>query len=340
MKWGILILLLLLSPTLHAQEFNAGFVQGLWYSQETFFADDSVRIYVAIRNNTGSDLTGTVEFFDNDTRIGRSTVSALDGRIIESWVDWKPSYGEHTISASISKIELHTVGEKTEAVTVRSALAEDIRFVDRDTDKDGVGDKDDIDDDGDGISDAVEQRNGTDPLTFDEPPAAPEETQSSARETSGASAGTGTSTAQGLEQYLTPSRADTMLGSITQYTQTLKQDLDAYRASRNTVQNGETTADTVPLIEVDKDGFGEITRTNSEAVDTTPTKDTAKPEKPQGFMGDMITFIGNILNGLYTGALGILSWTLAYPILIQLLLLLGILYGMYKIAKKLGGRPE
>ena len=340
MKWGIPLLFLLLSPTLHAQEFNAGFVQGLWYSQESFFANDRVRIYVAIRNNTGSDLTGTVEFYDNDERIGRSTVSALDGRIIESWVDWEPDFGEHRISASISKIELHTVGEKTEAVEVRSALAEDVMFVDVDTDGDTVGNKDDIDDDCDGISDTVEQTNGTNPLVFDEPPAEPDVDGEIDSETNEPTTRTGTSSRQGLEQYLTPSRADTMLGSITEYTQELKKDIDDYRAERSAKRTGETIETKTPEIAVDKDGFGEITRSDEAVAIEEPKDERPKPEKPGGFMGDLISFIGSIFGGIFTGALAVISWTLTYPILIQLLLLFGILYGMYRIAKKLGGRPE
>tara|TARA_B100000745_G_scaffold290251_2_gene229033 strand:+ start:2759 stop:3817 length:1059 start_codon:yes stop_codon:yes gene_type:complete len=341
-------LLYVLPVYAHAQEFNAGFVQGLWYSQETFFVDDTVRIYVAIRNNTGSDLTGTVEFFDNDERIGRSTVSALDGRIIESWVDWEPDYGEHRISASISKIELHTVGETTEAIEVRSSLAEDVLFVDVDTDGDDVGNKNDIDDDGDGISDIVEQNNGTNPLVYDEPTplssaeaSETEEGKSPHSETNGTGTDSSTSTAEGLEQYLTPSRADAVLESVTAYTQALKKDLDMYRAKRRAVQNGETLEDAVPEIEVDKDGFGEITRTDGTVESKTEKEKTREPkEKPEGFMGDLISFIGSIFGGIYTGVLAIISWTLGYPILIQLLLLFGILYGMYKIAKRLGGRPQ
>lgn len=340
MKWGILLLLLLLTPHLHAQEFNAGFVQGLWYSEEVFFVDDTVRVYVALRNNTGSDLTGTVAFFDNEERIGRSTVSALDGRIIESWVDWKPTYGEHSLSASLTKIELHTVGENTEAVEVRSSLAEDVVFVDHDTDKDGIGNKADADDDGDGISDEVETKNGTNPLQYDEPEESEtkqeDETDTDTRETNTA---TNTTTAgEGLEQFLTPSRADTMLSAITQRTQELKKQLDTYRAERSAHANGETgRQSTVDDIEVNQDGFGEITRTseNQEKKKEAPTR-----EKPEGFMGDLFSFIGAIFGGLYTAALAIFSWTLTYPILIQLLLLFGILYFMYRVAKKIGGRPE
>jgi hypothetical protein len=171
-----LVLLFLAIPLCvsYAQEFNAGIVQGLWYSQDTVFAGDTVRIYVAIRNNTGSDLSGTVEFFDGDKRLERKNVQALDGRIIESWADWTPTYGTHTLSANLARTELHKVGSSTQAVEVTSALAEDVLFVDYDTDKDTIGNEDDADDDGDKISDAQEKQNGTDPLVANTP-AAPKE---------------------------------------------------------------------------------------------------------------------------------------------------------------------
>ncbi len=341
MKWGIPLLLLLLAPYLHAQEFNAGFVQGLWYSEEVFFADDTVRVYVALRNNTGSDLTGTVEFFDNEKRIGRSTVSALDGRIIESWVDWEPTYGEHSLSASLTKIELHTVGERTEAVEVRSSLAEDVVFVDHDTDDDNIGNEVDADDDGDGISDVVELKNGTDPLTYNEPEenAADQgdETDTITSETT--TPASATTTGEGLEQFLTPSRADSMLSAVTRRTQELKKQLDEYRAERNAAAHNETNGSEIDDIEVNQDGFGEITRT-SDKPEEEEKEDTTKHEKPDGFMGDLFSFIGTIFGGLYTAALAVFSWTLGYPILIQLLLLFGILYGLYKVSKKLGGRPQ
>ena len=173
MKWVLSLVLfgaLFVPVPVYAQEFNAGFVQGLWYDTETIFADKPVRIYIAIRNNTGADLTGTVEFFDNDKRIERNNVSALNGRIIESWADWTPSFGTHTLSATLSRIELHVVGSSTQAVEVVSALAEDTFFVDFDTDGDGIGNEDDKDDDGDGKSDKEEIEAGTDPLVYDAPP--------------------------------------------------------------------------------------------------------------------------------------------------------------------------
>jgi len=329
-------LILVVGFPVHAQEFNAGFVHGLWYSQEVVFAENPVRIYVAIRNNTGSDMTGTVEFFDNDNRIERVNVSALDGRIIETWADWTPTYGSHAISATLSRTELHHVGSSTKTIGVTASLAEDLLFVDYDTDRDGVGNKDDIDDDGDGISDTAEEKNGTNPLEYDEPAPDPEvSTEEPQVNSSAGSNQASSSNSQGLEQYLTPSRADTMLSGVTQFVHDSKEKLDAYRTKRG-VQNG-TIEPIVEEIEVNEDGFGEITRTQESPEAEKVAKNI---EKPEGFFGDILSFFGAIFGGIYTSALAVVSFYLGHPIFVQLSLLILILLALYKIAQKLGSRPQ
>jgi len=340
MKWllSFVLLFTLITPAF-AEEFNAGIVQGLWYSQETIFSNDTVRIYIAVRNNTGSDLTGTVEFFDNGNSIDKVSVSALDGRIVEHWTDWTPSYGEHSITASLTKTKLHVVGESSETVTVTAALVKDTFFVDHDTDGDGVGNKTDIDDDGDGVSDEVEGTNGTDPLVFDEPPALSSSEESAGGNSSDDNtqtlAETSTGAAEGIEQYLTPSRADTVLGSITTLVNESKEKLDTYRHSR-AVENGKVEP-IIKEIEVNADGFGEITRTTDRLKIDKP-----KPEvqKPEGFLGDVFSFFGTIIGGIYTGILAVISFYLGHPIVVQLSLLLLILFALYKTAQKLGRRPH
>ena len=324
-----------------AQEFNAGFVQGLWFSQEEIFVDTPVRVYVAIRNNTDADLTGTVEFFDNDKRIAQNKVSALNGRIIESWADWEPTYGTHTLSATLSRIELHRVGSSTKAIEVKSALAEKTIFVDYDTDKDGVGNEDDIDDDGDGISDVVEEKNGTDPLEYDEPANTEPETQ---KDTAQQEADTDTNTEdttqvsnnpEGLEQYLAPSIAQEALGSFTQFVNTTKQNLDNYREKRD---QARTDANKPEEIVVNEDGFGEITRTQKDE------KEIQKPELPKvqegGFFDASIGILGTIINIVYATILGALSFFLGHPMLVQLLILFAILFALYKLAHKFGQRKN
>jgi len=249
-----------LATSAAAQTNNAGFVQGLWYDRTDVFVDEPVRIYVAIRNNTGAELSGTVTFFVSDNQIARKSVAALDGRIIESWADWTPTYGEHTVRAELSRLELNSVDGTEELTTVTASLAEDIVLLDYDTDNDGVGNQADNDDDGDGIGDSTEIANGTDPLIFDTPPPeTPEDTAPTERETTDTVATTteSTSGAGGLESYLTPSRAQTLLADVTNWSQEVKARVDTIREERS----GTTTLGSdIPTV----DGFGEVERTTDE----------------------------------------------------------------------------
>jgi len=339
MRWLLSFAILsILTTPVFVEGFNAGVVQGLWYSQETMFAKQTVRIYVAVRNNTGSDLTGTVEFFANEKRIDKVSISALDGRIIERWADWTPSYGEHTITALLTRTQLHTAGGDSETVTVTATLAEDTFFVDYDTDGDGVGNATDIDDDGDGMSDETEEKNGTDPLLYDVSTSEQADLQNTDDSAEFVNANTTDGSAEGIEQYLTPSRAEALLSNITTLVADSKEKLDTYRQSRSE-ENGTAEVASFEDITVNADGFGEISRsTYQEEL----SLETPKPsvQKPEGFLGDAITFIGIIVSGIYTGILATLSFILGYPILMQLSLLLGILFTLFKIAQKLARRPQ
>ncbi|MCF7815934.1 MAG: hypothetical protein K9M10_03115 [Candidatus Pacebacteria bacterium] len=168
MKKSTLLFFLLLTISfpswLHAEEINAGFVQGIWYSSEPIFVGVPTRVYVAFRNNTQHDLTGTIRFTDNEKRIGSFEVSALSGRLVEAWIDWTPTFGEHSLAASLSEAELHILGEGVSPLDITDIAIEETVPVDYDSDKDGIGDQIDNDDDNDGVSDVDEKINGTDPL--------------------------------------------------------------------------------------------------------------------------------------------------------------------------------
>jgi len=343
---GIIISALFFPFLLNAS--NAGIVRGLWYDTDTIFAEQPVRIYVAVRNNTSADLTGTVEFFINDTRIARSSVQALSGRIVERWADWTPSYGTSTITANVTRTELSSAASGTTKINLASSLASDTIFVDYDTDRDGIGNQTDPDDDNDGISDTGEIENGSDPLAYDEPEPAPETTTALDTE-NGQSVATSTQTqntqtsgtrdqsterddqAIGLEQFLVPSPADTFLSSVTEVITTSKKRIDDYRTKRETEQkiaNGDAD------LPVNENGFGEVIRTS------TTESDRPVAEKPDGFLGVLFTLSGNLISAVFTGILFVTSWLLNYPTAMQLLLLILILLLIYKIAKRLGGRPQ
>jgi hypothetical protein len=326
-----IILLLLLAGPLHvlAEDINAGFVRGFWYSSDTVFADTPTRVYVAIRNNTGADLSGTVTFYANDTRIGTQPVAALNNRIIESWVDWEPAYGEYRLRAELSRVKLSTVGEAAEAVDQTLGAATDTLFVDYDTDGDGQGNATDTDDDNDTMSDADETKSGSDPLHAEATTRSASDQETTVITLPQTTAAAPHTTTGGLERYLTPSRADTLLGSITAWASTTKATLDTYRAARDAAR---TT--TPPPVTVNNDGFGAVTRS------TDTQHGTTKPEHvPNGIARDAVTLIGKLLSGIMSLILLTISVMLGHALMLQLLLLISMLGSIYLVARKMGRRP-
>ncbi len=326
-----ILLLLLLFPffSAGAEEFNAGIVQGLWYSDETIFEGDTVRIYVAIRNNTGSDLSGTVEFKDGQTRIERQNVQALNGRIIESWADWTPSYGTHTISATLSRIALHAVGSSTQEVSLTSTLADDTFFVDHDTDDDNVGNEGDTDDDDDGISDVQEQKNGTDPLTKETAVVTTEDRREDSHEEDSTAEDESANEPEGLERYLAESPAEDVLSSVTTFINDAKENLDGYRAERAEKKQASTTAP-----DVNGDGFGAVTRSSSS--ESSSFKELSLTD----FFASVFNLAKALFDAGYTLLLAALSFVLAHPVLVQLGILLLILFLLIKLAAQFGRRPK
>lgn len=336
----VLLLLFLIPHVVSAT--NAGIVQGLWYDQETVFVDQTTRIYVAIRNNTGADLTGTVEFYVNEKRLERAAVAALDGRIVESWTDWSPEYGTSTVVAKLTRTEISSAAGSATTIEPLATLAEDIVFVDYDTDGDGVGNQQDNDDDGDGVSDSDEVIAGTDSLQYDELTDDGDEV-ADRENTDGSPAGSGSEAptagrtnadsfqSAGLEQFLTPSRADTLLQSVTNVIQTTKEKVDAHREARATQKADAET------VTVNRDGFGEIQRSSAQGRSQLETEQMSGAEK---MMHDLVTLLKKILSEVYTFLLYLVSFTLNYPMLLQIVLLLLILFLVYTLARRLGRRPK
>ena len=151
-----------------AQGLNAGFIQGVWYSKTPFFAGETIRMYTAIQNSSGFDIQGTVEFLVNGIAVGESSFSAINGRIIEVWSDWNVTQGNHSIGASIKEAFKVEIGKAPEPISLETGvLGANKVFVDEDTDKDGIGNLLDPDDDNDFLLDTIEEALGTDPLNPD-----------------------------------------------------------------------------------------------------------------------------------------------------------------------------
>lgn len=169
------VFLLLLVPfASHAASMsNAGFIPApLWFSRDTFFAGETVRVYTVVYNGSDSDIRGTVEFLNGTLVVGSDDFSlAKGGRSQDIWIDWSATEGDHRISARIVRARAATTGGKEESIDLSQALTPEVNVsVDTDTDKDGTGNKTDPDDDNDGVSDADEIRAGTNPLVKDAPP--------------------------------------------------------------------------------------------------------------------------------------------------------------------------
>jgi hypothetical protein len=330
------VFLLLCVSTTHAAELNAGFVQGLWYGKDDLIANEPTRIYVALRNNTDSDLTGTVRFTDNGTRIGIAYVSALPGRIVEAWVDWTPRYGEHTVTASLSDVRAHTVGESPEIAEVENTIAEDTIFVDYDTDNDGVPNEKDTDDDNDAVSDVDENTRGTNPFKADpkndeteketDDEAAGEEHNEDGEVVEEENSGdTDTAARDGLERYVPQGAIRNVAESVTDTIAETKSSLDEYRDERNDAIKEFLSDD--PVVTTDGSGaVATITRSQLENEET--------------FWESAIRGGKALVSGFYSLILWATSSALAHPAVLELLLLIFIIYIVYRTARRIGRRKD
>lgn len=104
---------------------NAGFIQtNIWYSKDTFYAGETVRIYTAIFNGTTNDLSGSVEFLDNNVLVGRTQFDLLgSGLVRDVSVPWKTTEGNHTVTARILNASTSLHGGQKTPITLENAEA-------------------------------------------------------------------------------------------------------------------------------------------------------------------------------------------------------------------------
>ncbi len=333
MKFSLLIFLLLLCVPLsiHAEDLNAGFVEGLWYAHTPLIAGQPTRIYVALRNNSESDLTGTVKFTDNGSSIGTANVSALPGRIVEAWIDWTPGYGDHKVLATLTNVKVHEFGESPEVRAVTDTLAEDALFADYDTDGDGILNQEDTDDDNDSMSDSDEITEKRNPLKADPLPqtgTVSEKIKAEEDERKVTSTITtpsvNASVSSGLETYLPEGRTQKLVEGITETISDTKVTLDSYRSKqKDELEPFFTPASSTVSSDTTEDG-ATITRS------TLP--------KDEGFIESAIQGGKAIVGGMYRLLLTVVSKFLAHPAVLELILLLGFIYFIYRTARRIGRR--
>ena len=112
----------------------------------------SVRIYATVHNTGVKDALASVRFSNKLTGEqigGDQPISLIAGRTDDVFVDWQPESGSYTILVQI----IPWTPENDDPSNNTTSF---VTFVDRDSDKDGVGNKTDIDDDNDGIADTAD----------------------------------------------------------------------------------------------------------------------------------------------------------------------------------------
>lgn len=168
----ITVFLFLFFPNL-ANAAGIGFVNssGIWFSTDPAFGGTPVKAYTVVLNNDYKKLTATIAFLDNGSEFARTTVDVLQDDARQITVIWTPTYGTRTVAA---KFISATVTDQNNIIRDLSAaeianLATPISrttVIDNDSDKDKIGDHDEIgtygtsptkfDTDNDGLSDYEE----------------------------------------------------------------------------------------------------------------------------------------------------------------------------------------
>ncbi len=119
-------------------------------STDRVLEGNAVRIYATIINNSGYDLRGNVQFYDQTAgrQIGSDqTVSILANGSDDVFVDWIPYFeGTHYIQLSIDPWEASGDNPDNNYGSISANVL-------KDTDWDGITDEDDTDDDNDGVLD-------------------------------------------------------------------------------------------------------------------------------------------------------------------------------------------
>ncbi len=133
------------------------------YSSGVMVENQKVKMYVLINADCQVDLEGTVKFFDQNVLMDTKAFSIrANSRPEETWVMWRPQ----TPGVRDFRFEVTAHSEDDAAISIIKSPSMTIT-VHRDTDRDGIPDEQDTDQDGDGLTNAEEKKLGTDPLRMD-----------------------------------------------------------------------------------------------------------------------------------------------------------------------------
>jgi len=135
-----------------AQDFNKDLAleEGSIRTQNSVIVGRTVRIYAKVKNNSSTDLFGTVKFYDEKRQefIGEDQpVSVVADSTDDVFVDWDArSVGSFAISARV--VPWDDEGDNPNNNKVTTSI-----YVDIDSDSDGIPNQQDPDDDNDGVLD-------------------------------------------------------------------------------------------------------------------------------------------------------------------------------------------
>ncbi|OGJ49075.1 hypothetical protein A2344_05835 [Candidatus Peregrinibacteria bacterium RIFOXYB12_FULL_41_12] len=145
-----LIIAMLSIPTAIAAGGDLFLTEGnVSFSTSTFVENTPATIYVIASNNSGNDLLGTIQIWDNtyDRQVGSDQpISVISGSTDTIFVTWYPKGGTQEISVTLTP--WISEGDDSSNNTITRTITADY-----DTDGDGVGNTEDPDDDNDGYPD-------------------------------------------------------------------------------------------------------------------------------------------------------------------------------------------
>ncbi|MEK7171714.1 MAG: thrombospondin type 3 repeat-containing protein [Patescibacteria group bacterium] len=117
------------------------------FSTSSFLEGKTIRIYANVTNPSGKDLRGVVKFSNENGQIKEDQpVSVLAGKDDSVFIDWTASPGEHNIRIILIPFEKEQDNPANNTVEKQITVFAD-------TDRDGIANKDDPDDDNDGVKD-------------------------------------------------------------------------------------------------------------------------------------------------------------------------------------------
>ena len=132
------------------------------FSKEEPIEGEQIRIFARIFNLGDKDVYGQVIFLNNEQEIAEpQPISIRTNTYDDVFIDWIVKQGTYEIAVKI--VETNPIDEDIE----NNSVIKQNFFVDIDTDKDGIGNLYDLDDDNDGLFDDTEIIWGTNPLVAD-----------------------------------------------------------------------------------------------------------------------------------------------------------------------------